>query len=568
VALFVRTIGTARARMKIGMANLAYTFPAWPRLAPGLRPDRSAALLKTGTGRLKPVSWPSQQGGFRAAFWIAPSIHSSCGFLGPSGWPAHNGEDSAPPGQLPPVKGGMMRAITRDSAVGVAYNNPGEGEAAMARNFRRTHLDGQALHPQTQMTAFGYDPSLSEGAVKPPVFLTSTFVFESAEQGAEFFDVVAGRKPAPAGMGAGGLVYSRFNHPNLEIVEDRLAIYDHAEAALVTASGMAAISAVALSYLRPGDSLVHYTPLYGGTETLIGKVFPQWGIHPFPFTDGASAGALTDVLTTAAQRGPVKMVYLETPANPTNALTDLALVRRTVDEWSGASGQRPIIVCDNTMLGPVFQQPLDHGVDICVYSLTKYVGGHSDLVAGGITGSRELLKPVRQTRSAYGFQLDPHSSWMLSRSMETLSLRMEHAAESGRKVATWLAGNPHISCQVLHPEHLAERDRVIYARQCSGPGSTFSFVVKDDRSLAFRILNHLQIFKLAVSLGGTESLICHPASTTHSGVPVEARSKSGVTEGLIRLSVGLEHPDDLVRDLDQAFRRAAADLPQEAHPAS
>ncbi|MCG7360802.1 cystathionine gamma-synthase family protein [Roseomonas sp. ACRSG] len=435
----------------------------------------------------------------------------------------------------------------------------------MARNFRRTHLDGQPLHPQTQMTAFGYDPALSEGAVKPPVFLTSTFAFETAEQGAEFFDVVAGRKTAPAGMGAGGLVYSRFNHPNLEIVEDRLALYDHAEAALVTASGMAAISAVALSYLRPGDGIVHYTPLYGGTETLIGKVFPQWGINPFPFTDGTGAEALAEALGRAAQRGPVRMVYLETPANPTNALIDLALVRATVEEWSRNSGQRPIIVCDNTMLGPVFQQPLDFGVDICVYSLTKYVGGHSDLVAGGITGSRDMLKPVRQTRSAYGFQLDPHSSWMLARSMETLSLRMERAAESGRKVAAWLAANPHISCRVLHPEHFAsERDRAIYARQCSGPGSTFSFVVSDDRALAFRILNHLQIFKLAVSLGGTESLICHPASTTHSGVPAEARAMSGITEGLIRLSVGLEHPDDLIRDLDQAFRRAVAAVPQTA----
>ncbi len=438
----------------------------------------------------------------------------------------------------------------------------------MARNFRRTHLDGQPLHPQTQMTAFGYDPALSEGAVKPPVFLTSTFVFQSAEQGAEFFDVVAGRKSAPTGMGAGGLVYSRFNHPNLEIVEDRLALYDHAESALVTASGMAAISSVALSYLRPGDAIVHYTPLYGGTETLIGKVLTQWGITPFPFTDGTSAEALKEVLERAARHGPVRMVYLETPANPTNALTDLALVRRSVDEWSRLSGQHPIIVCDNTMLGPVFQQPLDYGVDICVYSLTKYVGGHSDLVAGGITGSLEMLKPVRQTRSAYGFQLDPHSSWMLSRSMETLSLRMERAAESGRKVAAWLADNPHMPCRVLHPEHSpSKRDRELYARQCSGPGSTFSFVLSDDRALAFRVLNNLQIFKLAVSLGGTESLVCHPASTTHSGVPPEARAASGVSEGLIRLSVGLEHPDDLIRDLDQALRRAATDISTPRAPA-
>jgi methionine-gamma-lyase len=198
-------------------------------------------------------------------------------------------------------------------------------------------------------------------------------------------------------------------------------------------------------------------------------------------------------------------------------------------------------------------------VDLCVYSLTKYVGGHSDLVAGAITGSREMLKPVRQTRSAYGFQLDPHSSWMLSRSMETLSLRMERAAESGRRVAAWLATNPHLPCRVLHPEHFAsERCRAIYAGQCSGPGSTFAFTVADDRALAFRILNQLRLFKLAVSLGGTESLICHPASTTHSGVAAEARRISGVTEGLIRLSVGLEHPDDLIRDLDQAFRHASA----------
>lgn len=427
------------------------------------------------------------------------------------------------------------------------------------KNFRRTQLDGHELHPTTQMTAYGYDPSLSEGAVKPPVFLTSTFAFETAEQGAEFFDVVAGRKPAPEGMGAGGLVYSRFNHPNTEIVEDRLALYDGAERALLTSSGMAAISAVALAYLRPGDAVVHYTPLYGGTETLFGKLFPEWGITPIPFTDGMNENALTTALEKAARHGPVKMIYLETPANPTNALIDLAMVRRVIDIWADAASARPLIVVDNTMLGPVFQKPIEMGADICVYSLTKYVGGHSDLIAGGITGGEDLLRPIRQTRSAYGFQLDPHSSWMLSRSMETLSLRMERAADSGRAVANWLAGNDIIPARVLHPE-MPESDAAakVYEAQCSGPGSTFSFVVADDRALAFRILNNMRIFKLAVSLGGSESLVCHPASTTHSGVPQDARDIAGVTEGLIRLSVGLEHPDDLIRDLEQAFRRAAA----------
>jgi methionine-gamma-lyase len=426
----------------------------------------------------------------------------------------------------------------------------------MPLSYRRTTLDGQPLHPSTQMVSFGYDPALSEGAVKPPVFLTSTFAFRTAEEGADFFDVVAGRKPAPEGMGAGGLVYSRFNHPNTEIVEDRLALFDGAETALVTSSGMAAIGAVFLTHLRPGDALVHYTPLYGGTETLIGKVLPGWGIHPVAFTDGTAEAPLRRALDEAARHGPVKMLYLETPANPTNAMIDLALARATVDAWAQAAGRKPLVVCDNTMLGPVFQTPLAHGVDICLYSLTKYVGGHSDLIAGGITGPKALLGPIRQTRGAFGFQLDPHSCWMLARSMETLSIRMERAAESGRKVAAWLATNGILPCAVLHPDH-DPRNAGIYARQCTGPGSTFSFVLDDDRALAFRVLNALQLFKLAVSLGGTESLVCHPASTTHSGVPQPARAAAGVTEGLIRLSVGLEHPDDLIRDLAHALRAAA-----------
>ena len=207
----------------------------------------------------------------------------------------------------------------------------------------------------------------------------------------------------------------------------------------------------------------------------------------------------------------------------------------------------------------MFQKPHQLGIDICVYSLTKYVGGHSDLIAGGITGSKELLKSVRLSRGAFGFQLDPHSSWMLARSMETLTLRMERAAETASKVAEWLAGNPIFDCAVLHPEFSAnEAERAVYERQCTGPGSTFSFVVDDDRALAFRILNELRLFKLAVSLGGTESLVCHPASTTHSGVPLEARKTAGVTEGLIRLSVGLENADDLIEDLKQAFTKAVA----------
>jgi methionine-gamma-lyase len=409
------------------------------------------------------------------------------------------------------------------------------------------------------MTAYGFEPAFSEGAVKPPVFLTSTFAFQSAEEGAEFFDVVAGRKSAPEDGGAGGLVYSRFNHPNAEIVEDRLALIDDAEAALITSSGMAAISAIFLTFTRPGDTIVHYSPLYGGTETLLSKVFSSWGVTPFSFLDGLSEASLLDGLEQARARGPVKIVYLETPANPTNAMTDIVMVRRVVDDWGKKHGHHPLIVCDNTLLGPVFQKPIGLGVDICVYSLTKYVGGHSDLIAGGITGSKALLKSIRLTRGAFGFNLDPHSSWMLSRSLETLILRMEHAAASASLVAKWLATNDILPCKVLHPEHFTDEAAIeVYNTQCTGPGSTFSFVVENDRKLAFRILNELQLFKLAVSLGGTESLTCHPASTTHSGVPLEMREKVGVTEGLVRLSVGLEHPADLIEDLQQAFIHAVS----------
>ncbi|WP_419204313.1 cystathionine gamma-synthase family protein [Bordetella trematum] len=420
----------------------------------------------------------------------------------------------------------------------------------------KTHIGERALHPETLMMSYGYDPFLSEGAVKPPVFLTSTFAFRSAEHGAEFFDLVSGRKPVPEGSSA-GLVYSRFNHPNLEIIEDRLALLDGAEAAAVTASGMAAISAVLFAFLKPGDQVVQSSPLYGGTETLIAKVLPSWGIGAHTFADGLAPAAMRQALEQAAAQGPVRLCYVETPANPTNTLVDLQALGAEVDAFETRHGYRPLIVCDNTLLGPVFQKPLAHGADLCVYSLTKYVGGHSDLVAGGVTGSRPLIDRVRSLRSALGSQLDPHSSWMISRSLETLSLRMRHAARSGSKLARWLAHEAPEPIKVLHPETIEDPAyQAVYRRQCSGPGSTFSFVLDGGRARAFRFINALQLFKSAVSLGGTESLICHPASTTQSGVPAELREQAGVPEGLIRLSIGLEHEDDLLADLQQALAQS------------
>ncbi|MCB5176555.1 MULTISPECIES: cystathionine gamma-synthase family protein [Microvirga] len=424
----------------------------------------------------------------------------------------------------------------------------------MASNrYHKDRIGNHKLKPETLMLGYGYDPTLSEGAVKPPVFLTSTFVFNSAEHGKEFFDYVAGRREPPQGEAA-GLVYSRFNHPNSEIVEDRLAIFEEAEAGLLFSSGMSAIATSILAFAKPGDVILHSQPLYGGTETLIAKTLANLSIQAVGFGDGVDEAGIRAAAKEAQGKGRVSIIKIETPSNPLNTLVDIAFIRTIADEIGAAQGHRPIIICDNTLLGPVFQKPLKDGADISVYSLTKYVGGHSDLIAGAALGSKELMKQVRLLRSAIGTQLDPHSCWMLGRSLETLALRMNAANRNAEIVAAFL--NDHPSVVKLH--HLAylpegSRAKEVYETQCSAPGSTFSFDVKGGEAEAFKVLNALQVFKLAVSLGGTESLISHPASTTHSGVPKATRDRLGVSDATIRVSIGIEHPDDLVADLAQAL---------------
>lgn len=423
-------------------------------------------------------------------------------------------------------------------------------------SYKKRGLKNHEFKPESLMMSYGYDPKFSENSVKPPVFLTSTFVFNSAEEGEEFFHVSAGRKPAPKDS-VGGLVYSRFNHPNAEIIEDRLALLEEAEAAIAFSSGMGAISAVLMAYLRPGDVVVHSTPLYGGTETLIRKFMPEFGVETQDFADGLTEEPILTALQAAAKKGNVKMVFVETPANPTNAIINFEALVSAVDKIEKETGNRPIIVCDNTMLGPVFQKAVPHGIDIALYSLTKYVGGHSDLVAGAVCGSRDALRPIRQVRSAMGLNLDPHTSWMISRSLETLTIRMERGAATAAKVAEWINNNPYCDAKVLHAAFIENSSyQEVRKRQTTGDGSTFAFVLEAEKPEVFKFLNSLSLFKLAVSLGGSESLVCHPASTTHSGVPKEMRDKVGVTDGLVRLSIGLEHPDDLIADLENAFKTA------------
>ncbi|AJC82573.1 methionine gamma-lyase (plasmid) [Rhizobium etli bv. phaseoli str. IE4803] len=420
----------------------------------------------------------------------------------------------------------------------------------------KTHIGNHALHPETQMLNYGYDPELSEGAVKPPVFLTSTFVFNTAEDGKDFFDYVSGRREPPAGKGA-GLVYSRFNHPNSEIVEDRLAVYERTESGALFSSGMAAIATTLFAFVRPGDAILHSQPLYGGTETLLAKTFLNFGVAAVGFADGVSEGSVQKAAEEAMAKGRVSVILIETPANPTNSLVDVAMIRRVADAIGAKQGHTPIVVCDNTLLGPVFQRPIEHGADISLYSLTKYVGGHSDLIAGAVLGRKAVIKQVKALRGAIGTQLDPHSCWMLGRSLETLQLRMERANSNARAVADFLRDHPKVERVHYLPYHDPDSPSGrTFAAQCSGAGSTFSFDIRGGQPASFKFLNALQVFKLAVSLGGTESLASHPAAMTHSGVPAEIRERIGVLESTIRLSIGIEHPDDLIADLELALQAA------------
>ena len=426
-------------------------------------------------------------------------------------------------------------------------------------SYHKRKIGEHTLAPETQMMGYGYDPTLSEGALKPPIFLTSTFVFRSAQEGKDFFDFTSGRREPPAGQSS-GLVYSRFNNPNLEVLEDRLALWEGGEAAAVFSSGMAAISTTLWACVRPGDVVLMSQPLYGGTETLIEKTLPNYGVRAIGCADCCDPVAVSEAAERALalagkQGGRVSLVLLETPANPTNSLVDLALMRE-VSERIGTrqAGGRPPVAVDNTFLGPVFQRPLEHGADLALYSLTKYVGGHSDLVAGGVIGSRAMMTPVRSLRGALGTQLDANTAWMIMRSMETLSLRMHRSAENAAQVAQFLRAHPKVaSVNYLGFLRDADPGAAVFRRQCSSPGSTFGFSVRGGEPEAFRLLDALQVIKLAVSLGGTETLMSHPASTTHSGVPKATRDRLGVTDAVIRISVGIENAADLIADLKQAL---------------
>jgi methionine-gamma-lyase len=452
-------------------------------------------------------------------------------------------------------------------------DTPDESEAAMsggaARRSPKPAIDtigGRKLKPSTLMMGHGFDPALSEGSLKPPIFLTSTFVFPDAASGKRHFEGVTGKRPG----GAEGLVYSRFNGPNQEILEDRLAVWEEADDALAFSSGMSAIATLFLSLVRPGDVIVHSGPLYAATETLIGRVLGKFGVTWLDFPAGATRAEIDAVMAEAKAQGRVALVYLESPANPTNALVDVEAVAAARDATFADADERPPIAIDNTFLGPLWHQPLKHGADLVVYSLTKYAGGHSDLVAGGVLGSEAQIDQIRTMRNTIGTICDPNTAWMLLRSLETLELRMSRAGENAAKVCAYLRDHPKVE-HVGYLGFLADdaapvateapalthgdpaRQADIYRRHCTGGGSTFSLYLKGGEAEAFRFLDALKIAKLAVSLGGTETLASHPAGMTHLSVPDARKQALGITDNLVRISIGVEDADDLIADMEQAL---------------
>jgi methionine-gamma-lyase len=409
----------------------------------------------------------------------------------------------------------------------------------------------QDLHPESLMMSYGYRPEWSEGALKSPIFQTSTFVFQNAEEGKSFFEVAYGLRERKPDENL-GLIYSRFNNPDLEILEDRLSLWDKAESCAVFKSGMAAIASTLLTYLRPGDVLVHSEPLYGGTQYLIQKFLAQFGIRSRHFLAGTGGDSLEEAVNDDEIADRLSMIFIETPANPTNMLVDIQHVVEKAKRLSGK--RRVLVVVDNTFLGPLWQHPLSMGAHLVLYFLTKFVGGHSDLIAGAVLGSRELLTPIRTLRAFLGSMPGPWTGWLALRSLETLKLRMTSEMKNARYVADFLADHPKVD-RVHYLGHLEEGTPQydIYRKQCLGPGSMISFDIHGGEAEAFRFLNALQLIKLAVSKGGTESLAEHPATMTHADVDQEEKRSMGITPSMVRLSIGVEHPEDLIADIRQAL---------------
>lgn len=403
-----------------------------------------------------------------------------------------------------------------------------------------------ALRPPTQVLTRGFDPSLSVGSARPAVFRSSTYVFSSPEAAERAFDLMAGRAHRLPDE-IPDLVYSRFNHPNAEILEDRLVpLETGAQAALVFNSGMAAVMTALLTFARPGQSIVYTVPIYGGTQHLI-----QDFLEPLGIAGIAVPAGKTDQIDDAIRGAKnLSIVLIESPANPTIIMTGIEQAAKT----AALLHPKPLVMVDNTLMGPAFQHPLQLGADLSIYSATKYLSGFSDMIGGAILASDpQLVRQMRGKRSLFGNILQPDECWMLEGRLSTVALRMNRSSKNAERIAIRLAKHPKVA-KVLYPTLFDDPEQLAIARsQCDFPGGMLSLDLRGGKKAAFEFLRALRIARNAVSLGGVETLVCHPKTTTHSGFTPEEFAQAGVTDGLVRVSVGIEDWRDLLADFEQAL---------------
>ena len=387
----------------------------------------------------------------------------------------------------------------------------------------------------TRAIHHGYDPVSEGGALTPPLHLTSTFAFESAEAGGEMF---AGERP--------GYIYSRISNPTLDLLEQRVANLEGGEAALANASGMGSITSLLWTFLEPGDEIIVDKTLYGCTFS-----FMHHGLRKFGIT--VTHVDMTDPQNLeAAMSGKTKIVYFETPANPNMRLVDIA----AVSAIARARGAR--VVVDNTYASPVLTRPLELGADLIVHSATKYLGGHGDLIAGLVVGSAEDIAQIRMfgMKDMTGAVMAPFTAMLVMRGLKTLDLRMQRHCASAMTVARALEAHPSVS-KVYYPGLESFEQHEVARKQMAGFGGMIAFEVHGGMAAGIGVMNRLQLIQRAVSLGDAETLIQHPASMTHSTYTAEERAIHGISDGLIRLSVGLEEVDDILEDLIGALPPAA-----------
>jgi methionine-gamma-lyase len=390
----------------------------------------------------------------------------------------------------------------------------------------RWNIDTECIHA-------GPEPDPLFGSVAPPIYQTSTFVFQTPEEGAARF---AGKDP--------GFIYTRMGNPTIAMLEATVAALEEGEFALATASGMAASSTVFFSLLSAGDHIVCSSSVYGPSRVVLERDFSRFGV------EATMVDTSDPELLAAAVTDRTKLVFVESPANPTLAITDL----EKAAEIAHAAGA--YLVVDNTFMSPVLQKPFRFGADIVLHSVTKFLNGHSDLVGGVLVFRDEkLMKKVRGVLHYLGGTMDPHQAWLVLRGIKTLAMRVRTAQENAGALARLLAQHPAVEW-VRYPGLQGHKQADLISRQMAGPGSLISFELKGGIEAGKKVLGGVRLPALAVSLGGVESLIQHPASMTHAAVGHQDRLDAGITDGLVRLAVGCEGKDDLVADLKQALDAA------------